>query len=254
MKDVPGWEVSDILSGQMTEGASMLTTWSSGVVPSCGSVRCDGVRDRLARAYTTTPATGLRRRSWLFDGSWLSLYHWMRNRNERLMRCSGFCACGRVMSIRRGGRRQKRDMLSGGRARMDRVWRWYGPGIADESLRRRPPSALRLRRRSRCQARWAGPRVSRRHRRTPGARGPTCPKGAHHRRSRRGSRLGSGSLGQARAVRDGGTWVSRPLRSRVSRPSALTRQRGQPAPAPDACRGLTNASSRQTRQPAARAL
>ena len=57
MKDVPGWEVSDILSGQMTEGASMLTTWSSGVVPSCGSVRCDGVRDRLARAYTTIPDT-----------------------------------------------------------------------------------------------------------------------------------------------------------------------------------------------------
>ena len=27
--------------------------------------------------------------------------------------------------------------------------------------------------------------------------------------------IGSGSLGQARAVRDGGTWVSRPLRSRV---------------------------------------
>ncbi len=91
MKDVPGWEVSGISSGQMTERACLLTTWSSGVAPSCGSVRYDRVDHRLARAYTTTPAIGLRRRLWLFDGSWLSLYHCTRNRNERLMCCS-FCA------------------------------------------------------------------------------------------------------------------------------------------------------------------
>ena len=51
-----------------------------------------------------------------------------------------------------------------------------------------------------------------------------------------------------------GRWDVGESATAVSRPSALTRQRGQPAPAPDACRGLTNASSRQTRQPAARAL
>lgn len=51
-----------------------------------------------------------------------------------------------------------------------------------------------------------------------------------------------------------GRWDVGESATAVSRPSALTRQRGQPAPAPDACRGLTNASSRQTRQPAASPL
>lgn len=47
--------------------------WSSGMVPFGCGVRW--MHFRRERVSTTSPTTGLRRRSWLYDGSAFSLYH-----------------------------------------------------------------------------------------------------------------------------------------------------------------------------------
>lgn len=73
MKDVPGWEVSTISNGTAIQCSSLLITWSSGVVPFGSRLR--RVHDSLVKVSTTIRATGLRRRSWLYDGSSFSLYH-----------------------------------------------------------------------------------------------------------------------------------------------------------------------------------
>ena len=73
MKDVPGWEVSDISNGEMTRWSCLLITWFPGVVPCYAFLR--RICDRLVKASTTTRAIGLRSRSWLYDGSWFLLYH-----------------------------------------------------------------------------------------------------------------------------------------------------------------------------------
>ena len=77
MKDVPGWEVSDISKGTMTPWTSVLITLLGFAVavatPWCGFVRWDC--DRLVKASTTTHGIGLRSRSWLYDGSRFALYH-----------------------------------------------------------------------------------------------------------------------------------------------------------------------------------
>ena len=73
MKDVPGWEVSDVSNGGMSQSARSLITYCFPAgVPCCDVLR--RVHDRLAKASTTTPAIGLRRLSWLYDGSSHSLY------------------------------------------------------------------------------------------------------------------------------------------------------------------------------------
>lgn len=73
MKDVPGWEVSAVSNRQMIQCSRLLITWSSGVLPLGSRLRC--VHDSLVKVSTTTQAIGLRRRSWLYDGSSFSLYH-----------------------------------------------------------------------------------------------------------------------------------------------------------------------------------
>ena len=67
MKDVPGWEVSDISNGTMTECSCSRGTRYRDIVPHDGWMRIwdDG---RSVKAYTTTPVTGLAwTRSWLYD-------------------------------------------------------------------------------------------------------------------------------------------------------------------------------------------
>ena len=71
MKDVPGWEVS----GSVDE----VTRWKVGrlivIALDAAATPCSRrVSDRRAKASTTTPAIGLRRLSWLYDGSSHSLY------------------------------------------------------------------------------------------------------------------------------------------------------------------------------------
>ncbi len=75
MKDVPGWEVSDISKGTMTQRTRVLITLFAVAVaaPWYGFVRWDC--DRLEKASTTTHGIGLRSRSWLYDGSRFALYH-----------------------------------------------------------------------------------------------------------------------------------------------------------------------------------
>ena len=73
MKDVPGWEVSTISNGTAIQCSCLLITWSSGVVPFGSRLR--RIHDSLVKVSTTIQTIGLRRRSWLYDGSSFSLYH-----------------------------------------------------------------------------------------------------------------------------------------------------------------------------------
>ncbi len=91
MKDVPGWEVSDVSDGSMTQCSYWLISCSSSAIV-CRVLRC--ICDRLVKASTTTLAIGLRRRSWLYDGSLFSLYHRVEESESELDRCSWWIAGG----------------------------------------------------------------------------------------------------------------------------------------------------------------